>query len=75
MFESRGNCPFSKTGLLTSKFSIVKFLLDFFYAGFVIFWKACIKIQFTGLLLNFLKCVEKKIAICLFSIQGFRSVE
>jgi|688.fasta_scaffold301027_1 hypothetical protein len=28
MFEMRDNCPFSKTGL-TSKFSVVKFLLEF----------------------------------------------
>jgi hypothetical protein len=70
MFYRRGDCPFNKIGFLTSKFSVVKFLLEFVVHWLCNLLEGLHKNPFTGLLLNFFeKCLEEK---CFFPIQYTR---
>ncbi len=61
MFYRRGDCLFNKIWLLTSKFSVVKFLLEFVVHWLCNLFEGMHKNPFTGLLLNFLICVQQRV--------------
>jgi hypothetical protein len=69
MFYRRGDCPFNKKGFLTSKFSVVKFLLEFVVHWLCNLLEGLHKNPFTGLLLDYLICLAEK---CYFPLQYTR---